>query len=463
MSTSPLIRWARASGIAALGADDLDRSADFRSNYCIDFGKYLVQVPDVVLQPRSRSELVSCLSHLWHERIPWKARGTGHSAGGQVLSHGGVIIDVRGLDRVLQVDRDRADVTVEGGATWLSLVQQLAPYGLRPPVLTDNLRMTIAGTLSVGGMGDTSHIQGLQAGHVTAITLVHPDGSVQELSADNDRFGYVLCGRGQLGILAAARIPLLSRPSTMSARVLRWYSLAQFLHDAEQIRQQRLYEFFRSTLHWPQGEQPFYVEAIAGNFCSESAWNARAIASPPEDPADAWLHADQRSPLFFGDRLAHAQHDPIATWNFLCPNVELVFPLPAGLPALQDVCEQVARSTLCPALSEGSALMLLPANPDLPLAPLPPASTCVALALRPRLHSADQVFAQLPFLRRLAAQALRSGARLYLASIDVTEPGHFDRDEFLHLQFGDSLPALRQYKTTCDPHHLANRGVLIDA
>ena len=482
MSIAGLESWARAAGIPLWSPAEPDRGADFRSNYCIDFGKYLTRVPGLVLRPADRDQLIACLQHLWHGRLPWKVRGTGHSSGGQVLSDGGVILDVRGLDRVLHIDRSAREVTVEGGATWLSLVNQLAPQGLRPPVLTDNLRMTLAGTLSVGGIGDTSLSRGLQAGHVAQITLVTPDGSVHELTPDSDRFGYVLCGRGQLGIIAAVRLPLLERPSTIAARVLRWDSLAQFLHDAEQVRARHLYEFFRSTLHWPRDGQPFYVEAVAGNPCSESAWRARALTAPHGDPADALLRPDRSSPLFFGDRLAHAQADPIASWDYLCPNVELVFPLPAGLAALQATCEQVADSSLCASLSDGSALMLLPASPQLPLAPLPPGATCVALALRPRLRQVAEARAQLPLLRRLAAQALRAGARLYLASIDVcsdarepsrepgTDAGAVDvgdvgdayaltRDEFLQQQFGAALAEFRRHKARCDPYGLANRGI----
>jgi hypothetical protein len=453
---SGIAAWAQNADIPLLRSTDLDHSADFRSNYTIDFGKYLTRTPDLVLRPHSQAQLLACVQQICQAGIPWKVRGTGHSAGGQVLSSGGIIVDVRGLDRVLHIDRERCQVTVEAGATWLSLMQALAPHGLRPLVLTDNLRMTLAGTLSVGGVGDTSLHHGLQANSVQRMTLVAPPGEVIDLDAGEAGARYVLCGRGQLGVIAAVCLQLVARPTTIWARTLRWGSLSTFLHDADRIRTHRLYEFFRSTLHWPRGGQPFHIEAVAGNFCDQDGADSRPASAEDE------LLADAQSPLFFGDRLAHAAVDPIATWDYHCPNVELVFPLPSGLPALQAVCEQVADSPWIDAFPEGSALMLLPGSPHLPLSPLPHDGTYVVLALRPRLHSQLAVERSLPFLRHIAAQALRSGARLYLASIDVTQPGVLPRDEFLHLQFGAARAEFQRLKLACDPQLLLNRGIFCD-
>lgn len=458
MTTAGIAAWARQADIPLLQADSLDPSADFRSNYTIDFGKYLTRTPDLVLRPHSQAQLSACVQQIGQAGVVWKVRGTAHSSGGQVLSDGGVIVDTRGLDRVLHIDRERAQVTVEGGATWLSLMQELAPHGLRPVVLTDNLRMTVAGTLSVGGIGDTSLHYGLQAHSVQQITLVTPTGDVLDLDAQDDRTRYVLCGRGQLGVIAAVRLQLLARPSTMVGRTLRWDSLSRFLHDADRVRDLGLYEFFRSTLHWPRSKQPFHIEAVLGNFCPNPT--ARAQIFP--DRADDGLLADARSPYFFGDRVVHAAVDPMPTWNYRCPNVELVFPLPAGLPALQAVCEHVADSPWGDAFPEGSALMVLPGRPGLPLSPVSSPGTSVALALRPRLHSQSDVERWLPFVCPIAAQALRSGARLYLASIDVTQPGVFSREEFLQRQFGTAWTDFQQLKRACDPQLLLNRGIFCD-
>ncbi len=456
MTLADIAAWAQQANLSHLHATDLDRSADFRSNYTIDFGKYLTRTPDLVLRPASLDQLTACVQRIHQAGVPWKVRGTAHSAGGQVLSDGGVIVDMRGLDRVLQIDRERLQVCVEGGATWLALMHALAPHGLRPVVLTDNLRMTVAGTLSVGGIGDTSLHHGLQAHSVLDITLITPTGDVLQLDAQDDRARYVLCGRGQLGVIAAARLRLLARPTTIAGRTLRWDSLSAFLHDADRIRDHRLYEFFRSTLHWPRGSQPFFIEAVVGNFCSD------ASCPVPPDAAEDGLLATERSPAFFGDRLAHAAADPIATWNYRCPNVELVFPLPSGLPALQSICQQVAESPWVFAFPEGSALMVLPEKPGLPLSPASVDGPSVALALRPRLYSQTDVDRCLPFLRPLAAQALRAGARLYLASIDVTQPGVFDRGEFLQRQLGAQLAELHLRKRACDPQLLLNRGIFCD-
>jgi FAD/FMN-containing dehydrogenase len=466
MQRARITRWAQQAGVPIQWAEEIDREADFRTNFCIDFGKYLLQVPELVLSPRSRTELRACVKLLRDEQIPWKARGSGHSSGGQVLSSGGAIVSTAGLGRVLELRTGAAgaadasaEITVEGGARWLDLVRCTAPRGLRPPVLTDNLRTSLAGTLAVGGIGDTSLHYGLQVGSVSRLTLLCPDGSEHTLSEGSPLFRYALCGRGQLGVIADATVRLVARPATVRGRVLRWLSLEQFLYDAELVRRHRLYEFFRATLCWPSSTEPLAVEAVVGNFVAEEDERA-------PDAADGLLHPAQRSPIFFGDRLAHAEEDPIARWGYLCPNVELLFPLPDGLPALRAACEAVSRSPLARCFPDGSALMVVPRDGRFPLSPLPQVPRAVALALRPQLHSQAEVARCLPLLRRIGIEALRAGARLYPASIDLVDPADtrdpegMPREEFLRLQLGDALPELRRLKRELDPHNLLNRGWL---
>src|SRR5262245_33747452 len=185
--------WADRSGVELLWPEQfasdrgearfvsLAEAYDFRSNVCIDYGKFLERVPFFVLRPSTFDQLIAAVAFLRKESIPYKVRGAAHSAGGQVLFDKGAVIDLARLTGIVEDLPEIEQITVEGGIWWLHLAEYLNPQGRRPMALTDNLRATVAGTLSVGGFGDATHLHGLQIASVTQLTLVTPDAQVRRL------------------------------------------------------------------------------------------------------------------------------------------------------------------------------------------------------------------------------------------------------------------------------------------
>jgi FAD/FMN-containing dehydrogenase len=105
------------------------------------------------LKPATVDSLRSCVTSLSDRRVAFKVRGAAHSSGGQVLIDEGAVIDISGLRAVNRFDPERELISVQGGALWQDVVVALRPFGRIPMVWTNNLRTTVAGTLSVGGFG----------------------------------------------------------------------------------------------------------------------------------------------------------------------------------------------------------------------------------------------------------------------------------------------------------------------
>ena len=108
--------------------------------------------------PRSARDVVEIVR--WANRIGSTValRGRGHTQGGQSLTSGGVQIDMQGLDRIGPVDEERQTLRVQAGATWREVVAYARRCGWMPMVLTNNLDTTVGGTLSTGGVGQSSHL-----------------------------------------------------------------------------------------------------------------------------------------------------------------------------------------------------------------------------------------------------------------------------------------------------------------
>src|SRR2546423_1829608 len=75
----------------------------------------------------------------------------------------------------------------QAGLSWRSLVEQLAPQALSPPVLTNNLDVTIGGTLSTAGLGVASWRRGTQADNCLELEVVTGDGEIVRCSEGQNR------------------------------------------------------------------------------------------------------------------------------------------------------------------------------------------------------------------------------------------------------------------------------------
>ena len=236
-----VLKWARQNQIHLQWPEKFSRKSstseaflslaekyDFEKNPCIDYGKFIEAVPQFVLKPATLDQLVACVVFLKHHLIPYKTRGSAHSSGGQVLIEQGAVLDLSGLSQIVQDYPEQDEIWVDGGIWWLDVAEYLHHHRRRPVVLTDNYRTTVAGTLSVGGFGDTTHLYGLQIETVTELTVVMPDGGVICLRPNDDLFQYILAGRGQLGIIGGAKLKTLNRPSMLNARIARWNSIPNY-------------------------------------------------------------------------------------------------------------------------------------------------------------------------------------------------------------------------------------------
>ncbi len=418
---------------------------EFRRAYATDFGRYLHRVPALVFAPVSVTQLAAAMGALGERRIPYTLRGSGHSSGGQVLIEGGVVIDMSGVRGVV----DRGDmVDVFGGTSWLEVVEELHPQR-RPPVLTDNLRTTVAGTLAVGGIGDTSIHEGLQIASVVELDWVAPNGSVRTLTHADEELGFVLAGRGQLGAIARVRVPVSSRSSLLAGHVAVWSSLDRYLDAAATIRRERSYDVVRSTLFW-RADGTAVVRGIL----------ARIVDAEPLAGSDAAalarLASESSAVLPASERIAAQRLDPIATWTYVCPALELSVPTcGVGRAALAAIERRIISSGLHAVVPNGVAIAVVAASPTrLPLAPMPPGQDGVLLAIRPQLATPADAARWIPLLHELADLALGAGGRIYLMSIPI------ERSDFLERQFGAALPRLRELKRKHDPDMVCNPGLL---
>ncbi len=112
-------------------------------------------MPDVVVRASSEDDVVSAIEVANRLGVPVVPRGGGSgSQGGAVPTEGGIVLDLTGLDRIVDVDETSLTVTAEAGVNGLRLEQELNARGLMLPHYPASVDLaTVGGYVAARGSG----------------------------------------------------------------------------------------------------------------------------------------------------------------------------------------------------------------------------------------------------------------------------------------------------------------------
>ena len=151
--------------------------------------------------------------------VPISVAGGRYAMGGQQFCTGGVVLDTRKLDRVLNIDTERGLVEVEAGIHWPVLIEYLETIqaGISSQWAIAQ-KQTGADRLSIGGtISANAHGRGLTMkpfiSDVESLVLVNANGETVECSRDRnyELFRLVAGGYGLFGCIYSATLRLVPR------------------------------------------------------------------------------------------------------------------------------------------------------------------------------------------------------------------------------------------------------------
>ena len=131
-----------------------------------------------------------------------------------------------------------------------------APQRLAPPVLTNNLDVTVGGTLSMGGLGVSSWRNGTQADNCLELEVVTGTGEIVRCSADQNRdlFDAVRCGAGQFGVITEAVLKVRRYSPRFRSFYLLYDDLQALLGDLKTVMGDGRFDYLESwCVPCPQG------------------------------------------------------------------------------------------------------------------------------------------------------------------------------------------------------------------
>ncbi|HET7101186.1 MAG TPA: FAD-binding protein, partial [Terriglobia bacterium] len=230
--------------------DDASREA-----VSTDFGRIIVRKPAAVVRPGSSRDVANVVKFAVRNGLSVSTRGGGHSQTGQSLSDQ-IVLDMSSLKDVAEVAPGKGSVHCQAGLKWRDLVQHLAPQRFSPPVLTNNLDVTIGGTLSSGGLGVASWRHGTQADNCLELEVVTGEGEIVVCSdqQNKDLFDAVRSGMGQFGAITTAKLKIRSHLPRFRSYYLLYDDMSVLMKDLEAVMADERFDFIESwCTPCPQG------------------------------------------------------------------------------------------------------------------------------------------------------------------------------------------------------------------
>lgn len=164
-----------------VGTRYVSRSDEERFLYSRDMGALEPHAPDYVLLPRTTDEVRQIVLVANREKIPIVPLGGGLSLSGITRPlRGGIVLDMKRMDRILEVNEQGRYAVVEGGTSQGKLQSYLEKHfpHLRHSIPDAPPMNTIAGNYLIHGQGHLSQMSGFNSEMLTGLEVVLPTGEV---------------------------------------------------------------------------------------------------------------------------------------------------------------------------------------------------------------------------------------------------------------------------------------------
>lgn len=206
------------------------------SIFVTDAGGLAQGMPHGVVRPFSADAISEVMKAAQTFVVPVTTRGGGLTTEGESIAFGGLLLDMSGMNRVLNVDHASMTVRTEAGIYWHQLAETLRRDGLDYLSAPLNLTSSVGGTLNVGGIDINSPRLGCSADQCLALKVVTPKGDIVECSEEENAalMDRVLLGYGQFGVIVEATMKV-RRFTPITMKYFYYSSLKTAIEDLQFI------------------------------------------------------------------------------------------------------------------------------------------------------------------------------------------------------------------------------------
>ena len=297
--------------------------------------------------------------------------GNGRSYGDSCLNDGGVLLDCRGLDRILSFDPASGVLVCEAGILLSAILDVIVPSGWFLPVTPGTKFVTVGGAIANDVHGKNHHKKGTFGRHVRRLELLRSDGERLLCSAHENAewFRATVGGLGLTGLITWAEIALVPIAGRWIDReIVRFGNLEEFLDlagDADRTSEYSV-AWVDSLATGKSLGRGLFIHgnhaAVAGRRAAERRKKPR-LAVPFEPPFTVLNRAVLKAfnTLYYRKQLGKVERavvdyepffyplDGVVAWNRLYGPRGLLqhqsaVPLENGLAAVKEMLERTNRA-----------------------------------------------------------------------------------------------------------------------
>lgn len=172
-----------------------------------------IQTHSLVSRPTTSDECRETIAYAREHGLKICPRGAGRSYGDEALCHKQVLLDVSGMNRILDFDEENSQITVEAGMRLIDIFQHVHGRLLTLASSPTESHSTVSGALSANVNGKDGWKQGNFYHQVVRLRLLTAAGEELEVDSSHSLFNAVVSGIGLVGVVLDVTLQLQPIPS----------------------------------------------------------------------------------------------------------------------------------------------------------------------------------------------------------------------------------------------------------
>jgi len=167
----------------------------------------------LVARPKTVDQCREALDYCRRHGLSVCVRGAGRGYGDVALNDGQAVLDMRDMNRILDFDEEKAQVTVEAGTRLIDIYRAAHHRLLVLPSSPTESHSSVAGAICANVNGKDGWHHGSFAHQIVRLTLMLADGETLTIDRSHELFNAVVGGIGLLGVILDATLQLKPIPS----------------------------------------------------------------------------------------------------------------------------------------------------------------------------------------------------------------------------------------------------------
>lgn len=198
--------------IATLGEGKVIIGEMIGADFCHDEYPGGDFVPEAVVEAGSTEEVAAVLKICSEAGVPVTVRGAGTGqVGGSVPVKGGIVLSVKGMDKILAFDEAEKILRVQSGVLLQDVKAEADSHGLYYPPDPGEQTATIGGNAATNAGGPCAVKYGKTRDYVLDAVVVLADGSIETLSSKEALASVIGC-EGTLAVITELTLKLIDKP-----------------------------------------------------------------------------------------------------------------------------------------------------------------------------------------------------------------------------------------------------------